>query len=610
MIDLVTKRHKVTIYREKFKNIHKRDIFVINGGMIYNKYCETCEVPVCDSWSDKNSIGSPYFASIFSREHRQHKLVGIRKAYQAKRQQHNKLIHNIRSETLYNRRVLLKKLKSNVDADVQACQSEISRCHSEIRKRCQRLKYIIDSVKDDVMIRIRIKHSCSLQKKRLVQYIGRIQKYELRFEQSVYRPVKFLRFVKMARLPQISDTPNLTQHYLLNLTLEKNTNDLFKPLTKIQIRKRGKRKIQAENDLQITLMPYPVLENSVSVPGINGCYHISRVTSNRVWVSDRNNLILTDTTRGDKLYTLNDSVDSDRAKHTMNREGGLIYINKDEVVHSFSNAMETTTPLKSTDCRLIPQCLYCSPSTGDILVGVRMIEINGNVPKNCDFTYFFTGMVMRYNSTWQNTQTIPDKISPFLQSSPSFYLTYNHNGDIVMPDNYRDLHESVYKKIKNDIIGHIIQRIQNEFTLNVLYIHPCYITENDNGDVVVSDLDAVKVTSREGVHRFSYTGPPSEPRQRFFRPHGICTDSLSHILVCDEYTGTVHMLSKDGKFLKYLLCGHSQGIDRPRSLSYDVNTHCLWVGSVRNNKVCVFRHMTRDHTLAGKSDYRLFIVIR
>ena len=85
VIDLVTKSHKVTIYREKFKNIHKRDIFVINGDMIYNKYCETCEVPVCDSWSDKNSIGSSLFASSFSREHRQHKLVSIRKPYQAKR---------------------------------------------------------------------------------------------------------------------------------------------------------------------------------------------------------------------------------------------------------------------------------------------------------------------------------------------------------------------------------------------------------------------------------------------------------------------------------------------------------------------------------------------
>ena len=199
-----------------------------------------------------------------------------------------------------------------------------------------------------------------------------------------------------------------------------------------------------------------------------------------------------ETARGDILYTLEDSVDSDREKHTMNRESVLIYINMDEVVHIFSYALETTTPLKSTDCRLIPQCLYCSPSTGDILVGVRIIEINENVPGNIDFTYFFSSIVMRYNSTWQHTQTIPDNITPFLQSSPSFYLTVNHKGDIVMPDNYRDLHESVYKKKRTTSLG-ILLEIQNEFTLNVHYIHPCYITENNNGDVVVSDLAAVKV---------------------------------------------------------------------------------------------------------------------
>lgn len=231
VIDLATKRHKVTIYSEKF-NIHKREIFVGNRGMICNTYCETCEVPVCDSWSDKNSIESPFFASIISKKHRKHQLVGIRKAYQAKRQQYKSLIHDIRSETLVNKRVLLKRIKSNVDTDVQTYQREISLFHFELNNRCQtRLKYLIDSVKDNVMICRRIKTSCLIQKKRLAQYIDRIQKYEREFEQSASRPVKFLQFVKTACLPQISDTPHLTQHYLLNLTQEINTKDFIKLLT-------------------------------------------------------------------------------------------------------------------------------------------------------------------------------------------------------------------------------------------------------------------------------------------------------------------------------------------------------------------------------------------
>ena len=232
MIDLVTKRHKVTIYREKFKNIHKRDIFKIgNRGIVCNKYCETCEVPVCSSWSDKNSIESPIFASIIPKKHKKHKLVAIGKAYQAKRQQYKTLIHDIRSETLDNKRVLLKRIKSNVNSDVQTCQRIISQCSSELKNRCQRFKYLIDSVKDNIFIRRRIKTSYSIQKKRLTQYIGRIQKYERGFEQSASRPVKFLRFVKMACLPQISDTPHLTQRYLFYLKREINTKDLIKLLT-------------------------------------------------------------------------------------------------------------------------------------------------------------------------------------------------------------------------------------------------------------------------------------------------------------------------------------------------------------------------------------------
>ncbi|XP_052695526.1 uncharacterized protein LOC128173892 [Crassostrea angulata] len=79
-------------------------------------------------------------------------------------------------------------------------------------------------------------------------------------------------------------------------------------------------------------------------------------------------------------------------------------------------------------------------------------------------------------------------------------------------------------------------------------------------------------------------------------PLGICTDALSHILVCDFKTSTVQMLNKDGQFLSHLLT-KSQEIGLPHSLSYDVNTHRLWVGSENNNKVCVYRYITRQDAL-------------
>lgn len=77
------------------------------------------------------------------------------------------------------------------------------------------------------------------------------------------------------------------------------------------------------------------------------------------------------------------------------------------------------------------------------------------------------------------------------------------------------------------------QTIQYDDTGLELYICPLYITENNNGDIAVSDEGAVVVTDCGGKHRFSYissqSGSPFEPR-------GIYTDALSHILVCDIFT--------------------------------------------------------------------------
>eukprot|EP00105_Crassostrea_gigas_P042755 XP_019926903.1 PREDICTED: tripartite motif-containing protein 3 isoform X2 [Crassostrea gigas] len=146
--------------------------------------------------------------------------------------------------------------------------------------------------------------------------------------------------------------------------------------------------------------------------------------------------------------------------------------------------------------------------------------------------------------------------------------------------------------------GQLTQTIQYNNTGRGLYRGLRYITENNNGDVVVSDFvsGAVVVTERGGRHRFTYTGHPSGSR---LWPYGICTDALSHILVCDVITHTVQMINKDGQFLSHLLT-KSQEMGGPWGLSYDVNTHRLWVGSEYNKKVCVFRYITRQDALTDK----------
>ncbi|XP_056003897.1 uncharacterized protein LOC125682758 [Ostrea edulis] len=335
------------------------------------------------------------------------------------------------------------------------------------------------------------------------------------------------------RVPQIKDTPNLPQHLLLSLTEGFNMEDvsqLLRGIPEIQMT-TGKRQVGI--DECVKLMSTPVLHTSVCVTGVSGVGHISRVMSDRVWISEYNNLILTDTT-GDTIHRVTDIITLYTGVHTVNSSGELIYIDSDDNINKLSVNNHTVTTQIECTYPWIPLCVYCSPSTGDLMVGMCNDDTG-------------TGKVTRYNSSGQHI------------------LTIQH-------DNKRQ----------------------------TLYSEPFYITENTNGDIIVSDglRDAVVVTERGGRHRFSYTGPPSGSS---LNPYGICTDALSHILVCDLNTDTVQMIDKDGHFLSLLLTPQ-HGINTPRGLNYDDKTHLLWVGSQYTNTVSVYRYLQRRYSLTDNPD--------
>ncbi|XP_062613226.1 uncharacterized protein LOC134275003, partial [Saccostrea cucullata] len=274
----------------------------------------------------------------------------------------------------------------------------------------------------------------------------------------------------------------------------------------------------------LSIMYRGVYQKSVTVSGVRECHHISRVTSDRVWISDGSNLILTNT-KGEELDHVTDirSVDGG---HTVDSNGDLIYIDSEfNIIKLSTENKEKTTIIKYNNTSpWILQCVYSSPSTGHLLVVMCRDDTK-------------TGKVVRYNFTGENIQTIQ-----------------HHNK-----------------------------------TGQELYGIPLYITENRNGDVIVSDSDwdrnAVVVTDRDGNYRFSYTGPPSGS---VLDPRGICTDALSHILVCDPINKSVQMIDSEGHYLTEILTSQ-HGIYTPSGLSYDEDTHLLWVGSGVNNTVNLYR---------------------
>lgn len=284
-------------------------------------------------------------------------------------------------------------------------------------------------------------------------------------------------------------------------------------------------------------MSDPELIKLFTMRGLAFCNHITCVTSNIAWISDGYYLILTNKT-GHELKRKG-FLNHREGEHTINSNNELIYIDEKDNIMVLSNDMETAITFKeSTDFTLSTMCIYWSPITGDLLAGI--LDLNTK-----------TGRVNRYNQNGKETQVI-----------------------------HRDN------------------------TGEEIFSCPRYAAENNNGDIVVCDYGsvdecgAVVVTEREGIHRFTYTGHPSGSA---LWPRGICTDALSHILVCDGYKNTIQIISTHRQFLSNLRTRTSSIYEvSPYCLGYDVKTHLLWVGSKHQRNICVYRYLLPQKELIGK----------
>ncbi|XP_061192382.1 tripartite motif-containing protein 2-like [Saccostrea echinata] len=155
------------------------------------------------------------------------------------------------------------------------------------------------------------------------------------------------------------------------------------------------------------------------------------------------------------------------------------------------------------------------------------------------------------------------------------------NGDLLV-GMWKDKQAKVTRYNKT---GKQLQNVQKGNEERGLYSVPHYITENTNGDICTADYnEGIVVVNKSGQHRFSYTGQKLK-----FRPFGICTDVLGHILVCDSNSETVHLLDQDGQFL-HLLLTRQQGVDRPRSLCVD-NKNNLYIGQRDSKTLTVYKYL-------------------
>eukprot|EP00105_Crassostrea_gigas_P019137 XP_011437522.1 PREDICTED: uncharacterized protein LOC105335380 [Crassostrea gigas] len=298
--------------------------------------------------------------------------------------------------------------------------------------------------------------------------------------------------------------------------------------------------IKTQGDVCLLKLVYPfeLLEKMI-MPDNIFCSHISLLTTSRAWVSDRSDNLYFISITGKILYRRNNLLYGSSGSHTVNGECELIYIDTDYNINKLTKDMRTCSVFieKLKDSIWEPQCVFCSPSTGDLLVGMCTNDLD-------------IGKVTRYNQSGKLTQTIQHDITGLeLYYKPSF-ITENSNGDVVVAD--YDIDSSFYD----------------------------------------SESGAVVVTERCGKYRFSYTGhPPGSGIQ----PRGICTDALSNILVCDDRTREVHILNSDGQFLS----SHQPPSSHfyLSSVCYDADTYCLWVCFDR--KIFVYKYISLQDSHTG-----------
>ena len=155
----------------------------------------------------------------------------------------------------------------------------------------------------------------------------------------------------------------------------------------------------------------------------------------------------------------------------------------------------------------------------------------------------------------------------------------------------------IYLRGKNKIISCKVNNIKQEIYNNEQGepifkngIGKLYMSENNNGDICVSDTNANTVVGVDntGRVRFQYDGTPAR-RWNLFAPRGIVTDALSQIIVADYNNNCLHILDQNGRFLR---CVDKCGLEKPHGLSVDSEGR-LWVGC-ESGKVKVIEHLKND----------------
>lgn len=164
--------------------------------------CESCHCDLCPQCKESHEKDLKTIDHNVSTK-KEYINMRIQTVYIAKRQQHIRTIHTIKSEALFYRPVLLSEIKS----DINTFQKKIPHGQSDMLSKARKLNHLVDNVLydllDNAFCDFNFKHRCLKQEIKMYKHISQLQNYVHIYEQWAIRPLQFLSFIKKA-LPQIT----------------------------------------------------------------------------------------------------------------------------------------------------------------------------------------------------------------------------------------------------------------------------------------------------------------------------------------------------------------------------------------------------------------------
>ncbi|XP_062598537.1 tripartite motif-containing protein 2-like [Saccostrea cucullata] len=520
------KNHEVVLYQQR-----KRQLPVekckIHPTKDVDMLCEECQVPVCSK-------------CVTQREHRGHIFNDLEKNYAEKFADFQEEISKIQDYFLPMSQDLQKEIKKD-SSEIKHLMDHIRTC---MKTEGETLKSLVDTVVSENMKQLnQIEHSLledlNTQDKTMDDYITYLHNLVKEFHRclSSTETQKLMSETK----PKIRSIPETTKPVTPGFTAgQYNKSDVTKLLGKIHVpnTKAEKREIRP----------------------IESVYNTAMKLTHKQMKEDRK--------KSDKKQTMSLSFSV-----TQVREFTVPGV--DHVFH---------VTLDQSDR------LWISDSEGNLV----QTDLQGNVIQKIKTSGKWEG----YHTVTQdrdliftdrdkkviNRITRDNNITKFIKTrywEPLSIHSSHINGDLLV-GMWKDEESKVTRYNKT---GKELQNIQRGNKVQGLYGYPHYITENINGDICTSDSNkGVVVVNKSGQYRFSYTGQESG-----FHPFGICTDVLGHILVCDNYSNTVHLLDQDGQFLSLLLT-QQQGVRYPCSVCVDDENN-LYVGQDLTNTLTVYKYL-------------------